>query len=237
MGKKCAVARNSGPVVPLRGTMLEILLGRYPTARYVRLPDMPGCPELCPTVRLPGNMSGCPEIYPAVRYVRLSGCPELCPAARYARLSGCPELCPAARYARLSGCPVCPAVRLPGNMPNCPELCPECPASPASALRPRLDAQRQLSAAPLATSTDRHERRCATTPQDRAQLRGRASGVRCKAMLGRSDRKNDGMMPGICSFFYVTKACECCSKYTILFMIQKYVNDSQKCTTFSLPRY
>ena len=66
------------------------------------------------------------------------------------------------------------------------------------ALRPRsisraatvlLAAQRPLSAAPLATSTDRHERRCATTPQDRAQLRGRASGVRCKAMLGRSDRK------------------------------------------------
>ena len=139
--KKCAVARNSGPVVPLRGTRRDLLLGQ-------------------------------------------------CPAARYARLPGTMPDCPAARnYARLSGCPVCPAVRLPGNMPNCPELCPECPASPASALRPRLDAQRQLSAAPLATSTDRHERRCATTPQDRAQLRGRASGVRCKAMLGRSDRK------------------------------------------------
>ena len=42
----------------------------------------------------------------------------------------------------------------------------------------------QLSAAPLATSTDRHERWHATTPQNRAQLRGRASGVRCKALLG-----------------------------------------------------
>ena len=51
------------------------------------------------------------------------------------------------------------------------------------ALRP--NAQRLLSAAPLATSTDRHERRCATKPKDRDQLRGRASGVRCKAMLGR----------------------------------------------------
>ena len=50
-------------------------------------------------------------------------------------------------------------------------------------LRKRPNAQ--LSAAPLATSTDRHERWHATTPHDRAQLRGRASGVRCKAMLGR----------------------------------------------------
>ena len=102
MCKKCAVARNVGPVVPLLGIMLELLLGRCPAARYVRLP---------------GNMPG------------------------------------------MSG-------------------------SPASALRLRLDAQRQPSAAPLATSTDRHERRHATTPKDRAQLRGRASGVRCKAMLG-----------------------------------------------------
>ena len=46
-------------------------------------------------------------------------------------------------------------------------------------------AQRQLSAAPLATSRERDERWHATTPQNRAQLRGRASGVRCKAMLGR----------------------------------------------------
>jgi len=46
------------------------------------------------------------------------------------------------------------------------------------------NAQRQLSAAPLATFTDRHERWYATTPQDRAQVRGRASGVRCKALLG-----------------------------------------------------
>ena len=60
--------------------------------------------------------------------------------------------------------------------------------SPASAPQLRLDAQRRLSAAPLATSTDRHERRCATTPQNRAQVRGRASGVRCKAMLGGSVR-------------------------------------------------
>ena len=45
-------------------------------------------------------------------------------------------------------------------------------------------AERQPSAVPLATSTDRHERWHATTPKDRAQRRGRASGVRCKAMLG-----------------------------------------------------
>ena len=48
----------------------------------------------------------------------------------------------------------------------------------------RMNAQRPLSAAPLATSRDRHERWCAITLQDRAQVRGRASGVRCKAMLG-----------------------------------------------------
>ena len=48
----------------------------------------------------------------------------------------------------------------------------------------RAAADRLLSAAPLATSTDRHAPRCAVTLQDRAQLRGRASGVRCKAMLG-----------------------------------------------------
>ena len=52
-------------------------------------------------------------------------------------------------------------------------------------------AQRQPSAAPLATSTDRHERWCATTPHDRAQVRGRASGVRCKAMLGRRHEPHD----------------------------------------------
>ena len=54
--------------------------------------------------------------------------------------------------------------------------------------------QRLLSAAPLATATDRHERWCATTPHDRAQLRGRASGVRCKAMLGRRLRLNIGLI-------------------------------------------
>ena len=112
-------------------------------------------------VRNARNRFGCPA----------SGCPELCP------VSGC-LVCPAARYARLSGtmpdCPeICPAVRLPENMPGCPKICP------ASALRLRLDAQRQPSAVPLATSTDRHERWHATTPKDRAQLRGRASGVRC----------------------------------------------------------
>ena len=48
----------------------------------------------------------------------------------------------------------------------------------------RMNAQRLLSAAPLATSTDRYERWHATMPQNRAQLRGRASGVRCKALLG-----------------------------------------------------
>ena len=65
-------------------------------------------------------------------------------------------------------------------------LYPACGMPPISmdgvAVRP--NAQRQLSAAPLATSTGRHERWCATKPKDRAQLRGRASGVRCKAMLG-----------------------------------------------------
>ena len=55
----------------------------------------------------------------------------------------------------------------------------------------RMNAQRQPSAAPLATSTDRHERWCATTPHDRAQVRGRASGVRCKAMLGRRHEPHD----------------------------------------------
>ena len=201
--KKCAVARNSGSVVPLLGNKREFLLGRCPTARYVRLP---GCPEICPAVRLPGNMPGCPEICPVARkYARLPGnmpgCP-VCPAARYTRLPGnmpgCPEICPVARYARLpgmSGCPeICPAARkytrLPGNMPGCPEICPAaqmpgtmpgtmpgnmpgcpvCPAarnyarlpgtmpgnmpgmsgSPASALQLRSDAQRLLSAAPLA---------------------------------------------------------------------------------------
>ena len=148
-----------------------------------RLPGMSGCPAARKYARLPGNMPGCP----AARYARLPGmpgCPELCPAVRkYARLSGCP-VCPAVRYARLSGTmPGCPAVRnyvrlpgtMPGTMPGCPALAPRLP---------RLDAQRLLSAAPLATSTDRDERCGATTPQNRAQFRGRASGVRCKAMLG-----------------------------------------------------
>jgi len=40
-------------------------------------------------------------------------------------------------------------------------------------------AQRQASAAPLATSGDRDKRCYATTPKNRAQVRGRASGVRC----------------------------------------------------------
>ena len=48
-------------------------------------------------------------------------------------------------------------------------------------------AQRQASAAPLAASTDRHERWGATTPKDRAQLRGRASGVRCTQCWAASD--------------------------------------------------
>ena len=56
------------------------------------------------------------------------------------------------------------------------------------------NAQRRLSAAPLATSTDRHKCWHATTLKNRAQVRGRASGVRCKAMLGRSLRAH-------CSFF------------------------------------
>ena len=149
--------------VRLPGTLARLCrcseIGVNSCSDDVRLPGMPGCPEICPAarkyvrkyVRLPGNMPGCP----------------VCPAVRkYARLPGCPK------------CPVCPAVRLSGTMPGCPEICP------ASALRLRMDAQRRLSAAPLATSTDRHERRCATTPHDRAQRRGRASGVRCKAMLG-----------------------------------------------------
>ena len=133
-----------------------------------------------------GNMCGCP-VCPVARYARLPGCPA---ARKYARLPGnmpgCPEICPVARkYVRLPGnmpgCPVCPAVRkyarLSGNMPGMF-------GSPTSALRLRLDAQRLLSAAPLAASTDRHERWHATMPHDHAQLRGRASGVRCKAMLG-----------------------------------------------------
>ena len=45
-------------------------------------------------------------------------------------------------------------------------------------------AQRQLSAALLATSRERDERRHGTATKNRAQPRGRASGVRCKAMLG-----------------------------------------------------
>ena len=45
-------------------------------------------------------------------------------------------------------------------------------------------AQRQLSAALLATSINRHGWRHGTTDKNRAQPRGRASGVRCKAMLG-----------------------------------------------------
>ena len=36
----------------------------------------------------------------------------------------CVETCAVARYARLPGMPGCPAVRLPGNMPGCPEICP-----------------------------------------------------------------------------------------------------------------
>ena len=94
---------------------------------------MPGCP-VCPAARLPGNMPGCPEICPAVRLPGMPGCP-VCPAARnYARLSGNMPGCPAARYARLSGMPgcpeLCPAVRLSGTMSGCPELCPElCPAA------------------------------------------------------------------------------------------------------------
>ena len=48
-------------------------------------------------------------------------------------------------------------------------------------------AQRQASAAPLAASTDRHERWGATTPKDRAQLRGRAIGVRCTQCWAASD--------------------------------------------------
>jgi hypothetical protein len=47
-----------------------------------------------------------------------------------------------------------------------------------------MAAQRQLSAALLATFVDRYKRWHATMPQDRAQPKGRASGVRCKAMLG-----------------------------------------------------
>ena len=100
MCKKCAVARNIGPVVPLLGNRRELLLGRCPAARYARLS---------------GNMSGCPEI-----------CSEIGSAARkYARLPGmpgCPEICPAARLSEMSGMPGCPAVRnyarLPGNMPG-----------------------------------------------------------------------------------------------------------------------
>ena len=42
-----------------------------------------------------------------------------------------------------------------------------------------MAAQRQASAALLATSVDRDERQHATTPKNRAQVRGRASGVRC----------------------------------------------------------
>jgi len=45
-------------------------------------------------------------------------------------------------------------------------------------------AQRQLSAALLATSINRHGRWHATALQNRAQSTGRASGVRCKALLG-----------------------------------------------------
>jgi hypothetical protein len=41
---------------------------------------------------------------------------------------------------------------------------------------------------------NRHDWRYATTLQDRAQVRGRASGVRCKAMLG-----GYGKMTGIWS--------------------------------------
>ena len=119
MGKKCVVARNIGLVVPLLGIMLELLLGRCPAARYVRLP---GCPEICPAAR---------------KYARLFDMPG-CPAARYARLPGnmpgCSEICPVARkYARLpgnmSGClELCPAVRKYARLPGCPEICPECPA-------------------------------------------------------------------------------------------------------------
>ena len=109
MGEKCAVARNIGLVVPLLGIMLELLLGRCPAARYVRLP---GCPEICPAAR---------------KYARLSGCP-VCPAARYARLPGtmpgCPEICPAVRLPGMPGCPVCPAVRNYARLSGCPELCP-----------------------------------------------------------------------------------------------------------------
>ena len=54
----------------------------------------------------------------------------------------------------------------------------------ADGLAVRTTAQRPLSAAPLAASTDRHEPRHATALKNRAQVRGRASGVRCKAMLG-----------------------------------------------------
>ena len=45
-------------------------------------------------------------------------------------------------------------------------------------------AQRQLSAALLAASIHRYKRWHTTTFHDRAQPKGRASGVRCKAMLG-----------------------------------------------------
>ena len=45
-------------------------------------------------------------------------------------------------------------------------------------------AQRQLSAALLATFEDRHERRHDTSSINCAQPRGRASGVRCTPMLG-----------------------------------------------------
>ena len=145
--------------------------------KNVRLPGtstwLCHCSELClnscsDDARLPG-MSGCPA---ARKYARLSDMPG-CPAARYTRLPGnmpgCP-VCPAARkYARLSDMPGCPAARkyarLPGNMPG---TMPGMSGSPASALQLRLDAQRQASAAPLATSVDRDERQHAATPKNRA---------------------------------------------------------------------
>ena len=137
-----------------------------------------------------------------------------CPVARYARLSGCPEICPTARnYAR--------NVRLPRHRHY------------GHAWTPNASFQRRRWRHPPTGTSDGAPPRPKIAPSSGAAPAASAA-KQCWAAV---TEKNDGMMPEICSFFYVTKACECCSKYTILFMIQKYVNDSQKCTTFSLPRY
>ena len=168
-----------------------------PAARkYARLSSMPDCPELCPEicpaarkyVRLPGNMPGCP-VCPAVRkYARLSGNMPgypVCPAARLpGNMPGNMPGCPAARnYARLPG------------MPGCPELCPAARnyarkyarnvRLPGIGITATLGRPTPAFSGAAGRRLNRHGWWHATTTKNRAQPRGRASGVRCKAMLGR----------------------------------------------------